>query len=337
MASLTANSFSPKPNPEFRAILESGPPPELPSKDPVELRNITNVVKDQARATAGPPPEGVKEYDIAIPTRDKSKISARVYAPAEGQKQNSPLFVFFHGGGYCIGSSKDESETNRVLALEVGITVVSIEYRLAPEHRFPTCVHDGFDALTWIIENSASLHTDPSAGLIVGGVSSGGNIAQAIVYMNRDNGQQLKITGQFLSVTNLLPPPVVPEKYKERYNSVEENKDFAIPPQEFIQIFMGAYQPDQQSPLFVPFNHPKGHSQIPPTYLQVCGLDSLRDEELIYESVLREDYKIPTRMDVYDGLPHHFWEFFPQLTSLVEKRIRDTVEGVKWLLNPSGK
>lgn len=95
---------------------------------------------------------------------------------------------------------------------------------------------------------------------------------------------------------------------------------------------LGAYKPDITSPLMVPFNHPNGHAGIPPTYIQVCGLDGLRDENLIYERVLREEYSIPTRLDFYPGLPHHFWEFFPQLTKQVEQRTKDTIDGFRWLL-----
>lgn len=102
-------------------------------------------------------------------------------------------------------------------------------------------------------------------------------------------------------------------------------------------IATAAYKPDLNSPLFVPFNNPKGHHGIPPTFFQVCGLDPLRDEELIYERVLREEYGTLTRPDYYPGLPHHFWEFFPQLSEQKERRIQETVSGFQWLLEIGGK
>lgn len=88
-----------------------------------------------------------------------------------------------------------------------------------------------------------------------------------------------------------------------------------------------------KSPLALPFLHPSGHAGIPPTYIQVCGLDALRDEGLLYGRFLQEEHGIATRVDLYPGLPHHFWEFFPQLTTHIEKRTEDTVKGVLWLLN----
>ncbi|PVH69450.1 alpha/beta-hydrolase [Cadophora sp. DSE1049] len=321
--------MGPKPDPEFEKILKSAPQPPLPSRDIHFLREQTNTLNAKSRH---PIPAGIKEYKVTIPVQDGSAISAQVYKPSFPQGK-SPLYLAFHGGGYCIGSSEDESETNRALALELGFVVVSVEYRLAPEQKFPTCVYDGFDALKWVAANAASLDANLAAGLIVGGVSSGGNIAMAVIYLNRDNDSPVTITGQFLSVANVLPPPVVPEKYKSAYKSVSENKDYAIPPAELIEVFMGAYQPDLNSPLFVPFNHPNGHKGIPATYMQVCELDDLRDEELIYERVLREEAGIHTRLEFYEGLPHHFWEFFPTMDGHVKKRVRNTVAGFKWLLD----
>lgn len=96
--------------------------------------------------------------------------------------------------------------------------------------------------------------------------------------------------------------------------------------------FADAYTPDSNSPLFACAVHPSGHAEIPPTYLQACGLDPLRDETFIYERILREENGIATRVDLYPGLPHHFWEFFPQLRKHVEKRTDDTVKGIQWLL-----
>ncbi|KAL2782396.1 Alpha/Beta hydrolase protein [Aspergillus keveii] len=325
------------PHPAFQEIAAAqGGKPSLPSDvDILTLRNVTNTAKAKARESNGPPPSGLTERDIEIPMRDGTKILAHVYSPSEGADDNElPLFVFFHGGGFCIGNRHDDWKSNRAIALRNRVVVISPEYRLAPEYPFPYAVHDGLDAVQWVAANARVVHplASPSAGLIVGGTSSGGNVANAVVYLNRDQEYPVKVTGQFLSVPPLLPPPVVPEKYRPDYISFGSNKQYSIPSGDIVSLFMGAYRPDITSPLMVPINHPSGHSGVPPTYFQVCGLDGLRDENLIYERILREENSVPTLLHFYPGLPHHFWEFYPQLTEEAEKRTEDTIRGLQWLL-----
>ncbi|KAB8216983.1 Alpha/Beta hydrolase protein [Aspergillus novoparasiticus] len=338
---------SSRPDPEFEqaccpnplgltlkvANCQSSPP--LPSKVPVErLRTVTNVLKAEAREALGGPPPNLTERDIEIPIRDGRSILAYVYAPSQDTVTDAlPILVFFHGGGFCIGSRHDDLESNRIIATEAGVIIVSLEYSLAPEYPFPQAIHDGIDALHWVANNPSQVHPSASlqAGLIVAGTSAGGSIANAVVYLNRDLGSPVKVTGQLLSVAPLLPISMVPERYKDDYVSHEQNRDIA-PILELTCCFGNAYKPDPTSPLFACAVHPSGHAKIPPTYLQACGLDALRDETFIYERILRQENDIDTRVDLYPGLPHHFWEFFPQLRKHVEKRTDDTVKGIQWLL-----
>jgi acetyl esterase/lipase len=129
----------------------------------------------------------------------------------------------------------------------------------------------------------------------------------------------------------LVTPAVVPEKYKELYLSYEQNKNAPVLPQAAIDMFMKACQADERDPLWAPFIHPKGHADLPPAYFQVCGWDPLRDDALIYERVLREEYDIKTKLDVYPGLPHDFETFFPMLKS-ADKFCGDKIKGMGWLL-----
>jgi Esterase/lipase len=117
----------------------------------ISLRNLTNQAKKAAREAHGLHPD-VSEHDIEIPIRDSSTIPARVYYPAEKVKTNTslPILIFFHGGGFCIGNRHDDFESNRAIALRNKAVVVCPEYRLAPEHPFPTAVHDGLDVLQWV-------------------------------------------------------------------------------------------------------------------------------------------------------------------------------------------
>lgn len=179
--------------------------------------------------------------------------------------------------------------------------------------------------------NAKTLGADPQKGFIVGGTSAGGNLASIMALLARDEQLSPPLTGVLLLIPALLDPTVVPEKYKHRYQSYEQNKDAAVLPVSAMTLFKHNYKPEVSSPLYSPILHPKGHGGLPPFYFQVCGMDPLRDEALIYEKILREEYAVSTKLDVYQGVPHAFWSFFPAL-KVSTRFVEDTVKGMTWLL-----
>jgi acetyl esterase/lipase len=237
----------------------------------------------------------------------------------------------YHGGGFTIGSPEGEERSCRNFVQALGAVCISAAYQLAPEHPFPGAPKSAWDSLRWAAANAKSFGADPSLGFVVGGTSAGGNLSAVLAHLARDEKLSPPLTGQYLSIPALLPPAVVPEKYKEFYLSSTQNENAPVLPKGAIDMFMAAYKPDDYDPLYVPFNNPKGHADLPPAYFQVNGLDPLRDEALIYERVLREEYGIKTKLDMYPGLPHGFWGFFPMLKASDQFRI-DMVEGMGWLL-----
>ena len=126
----------------------------------------------------------------------------------------------------------------------------------------------------------------------------------------------------------------LPEKYRKDAHSWEQNKNAAILSQKACDLFFDNYVPnhaDRGNELFSPLNFKTGHAGLPPTFLQICGADPLRDEALIYERVLREEEGIKTKVNVYPGLPHGFWSVFNTLPSS-RKFVEESVKGVQWLL-----
>ncbi|KAF5243295.1 hypothetical protein FANTH_8244 [Fusarium anthophilum] len=236
----------PEPDAAFAKMLEDSPkpPPLSANVDISALRQHTNAEKAKFREGLGDAGPGLTERDIKIPL-DRRELDAYVYAPLGKFPAGSlPVYLFFHGGGFCIGSRFDDMEANRRLALEANIVVVSLEYSLAPEHPFPQAVYDGLDTLKWITRNTNAVHPSASVsrGLIIGGTSAGGNIANAVVYLNRDQDDSVQVTGQFLSVPPLLPLPVVPEKYREYYLSFEQNHSITVLPPDLVGKFMELLQ-----------------------------------------------------------------------------------------------
>lgn len=161
---------------------------------------------------------------------------------------------------------------------------------------------------------------------------------------------QPPLTGVHLSIPSTIDDKAVPDKYRNEHTSVGDNKNAPILDEGAMKLFRGIfcslwvqelaltaisstenYAADSHSPLKSPLLFETGHSGLPPTHLQVCGLDPLRDDGLIYERVLREDCGVKTRMDLYPGLPHGFWVWWPTAEFSVKQQ-KDSIDGLGWLL-----
>ena len=243
----------------------------------------------------------------------------------------------FHEGGWVMGELADEDLNCRMFTRDLGAVCVNVEYRLAPEHPFPTAIIDSYSVIEWCAKtaspSSPILPADPTQGFIVGVASAGGNIAAVLSQKSRDQSLSPSLTGQYLCVPALLYPESVPEKWRAEYRSRYEPVSDPIlrPYTGVISPFTAALKPDLSSPMFNPLLHPNLRG-LPPAYFQLAGLDPLRDEGLLYERVLREENDTKTKLDVYDGFGHMFWTRWPALERSKEFR-KDTLAGVKWLLD----
>ena len=258
----------------------------------------------------GPIPDEVTESEHQVPARDGYSIRVRVYVPRKQPTEGSPIIVMMHEGGWIMGDLTDEDQNSRLFARDLDAVCVNVEYRLAPEHPFPTGVNDCHDVVRWIASTAPSsiLPGDPKQGFIVGGASAGGNLSAVLCQIARDEGLNPPLTGQYLCVPALLSINAVPEKWKNDYRSRYESTNDPVLKfnRDAATSLNHELKPDEASPLFSPLLHPnlKG---LPPAYFQIGGLDPLRDEALIYERVLREESGIETKMDIYEGFGHMFW------------------------------
>jgi len=210
---------------------------------------------------------------------------------------------------------------------------VNVDYRLAPEYPFPTPVNDAYDALKWTADNFTELGGNPVKGFLVGGISAGANFAAIVSHLYANDKLSPPLSGSYLSIPATIAPEVLPSKYKDVYLSREQNSKAPILNDDSIKLLESLYKPDPTSPLRSPIVF-ESHKGLPPTYFQICGMDPLRDEALIYEEILRVDNGIKTKVDVYPGLPHGFWSWFPD-AQFSKKFQEDCVNGMSWLLEQS--
>ncbi|PNS20630.1 Hormone-sensitive lipase [Sphaceloma murrayae] len=314
-------------DPELDALLKANP---LPTPDWSDLQGFRKM-RHQMELARGPNAEQAKlESTQTIPMRDGFESEIRIHRPADSTGSKRPLIVLLFGGGFIVGSNMQLGPYARAMAALYNAVVVTLNYRLAPEHKFPTQINDAWDSVSWLAKNAPSIGADPAAGFVLGGVSAGGNLTAVVAQKAKDEGLSPPLTGLWVCIPVLLTDETVPEKYKHLFFSRKQNENAPVFNMQAINRVDGYLEADHKSPLWSPFNTPGAHKGLPPAYFQVCGMDPLRDDGLIYEAVLREN-GVKTRLDVYPGVPHAHFSYLPNLQSS-KKAIVETVQGIGWLL-----
>jgi len=313
-------------HPELEELLKTV---DLPAADWSDLAKVRAFRHELELSRMGTAEQQKLESTLKIRMRDGFESEVRIHKPANPPAK-SPLVVLYFGGGFVVGSNLQLGPYARAIAQLYGATVVTINYRLAPEHKFPTAPHDAWDSTVWLAENAASFGADPSAGFVIGGVSAGGNLTAVVAQKAVSEGLSPPITGLWVCVPVLLTHETVPEKEKHLFFSREQNAKAPVFNQHAIDAVDGYLGQDHKSPEFSPFNVPGAHKALPKSYFQVCGLDPLRDDGLIYERTLREN-GVETKMDVYPGVPHAHFSLVPQL-KISQKASVDTIMNFGWLL-----
>ncbi|GME42209.1 putative lipase 2 protein [Neofusicoccum parvum] len=325
-------------HPELKAIVDVSPPePHI-----ADLNLPMAVMREEHDKHFIPVPgvnvvlswDGVHKTVIKIPVSDGAEIDAWLYQPESAPTGGSPLVVLYHGGGWCAGGPEMEEPLCVKAVQNFGAVALSVDYRLAPENPFPTGVTDCCDALAWISKNATTLKATPSRGFIIGGESTGatGSLVSALRARSEQNLLTHPITGMWLAVPSVLTEEVVPEKYQAEYRSMEQCADAPGVDRRAMKYLQDKLNPDVHDGRFNPFLWKDGHKGLPKCYFQICGLDPQRDEDLLFERHLREEYGIETKVDIYPGLSHAFWGFYPQM-EVSRKAVGDTVKGLAWLLS----
>ncbi|KIW84618.1 hypothetical protein Z517_00006 [Fonsecaea pedrosoi CBS 271.37] len=260
-------------------------------------------------------PEPGKDYQVLnkeAVVRDGARIGLKIYKP-QNSNNDTVLVLKSHGGGWVVGSHEVEEVDNRFLAAKAGATVVSVDYRMAPEYKFPYAINDCFDVLKWCKSHASDLGINPEKIIVAGG-SAGGNIAAVLALKARDEGVT-GIIGQILNIPVTCHPDLFPsDKYEG--GSYQQNKDASIIDAPKMRWFWDQYLPDVQPDPYASPLLAKDLSNLPPALIQVAGMDPLRDEGLAYAEALKAAQNSVT-VNTFKGLPHGFY-FFPQLKQTLE-------------------
>ena len=246
------------------------------------------------RATKGEP-EQVGKVEDRIIKGPGGDIAVRIYTP--NGRGPFPLLVYFHGGGWVVGSIETVDASCRSLTNLANCVTVSVEYRLAPEHKFPAAPEDCYAATRWTALNAASFNGDP-AHIAVGGESAGANLAAAVALMAQERGAP-SLTHQ------LLLYPVM--NYAFDMPSHKENAEGYFLTTDMMQWFWGLYlqnATDGENPLASPLRA-KRLQGIAPATIYTAEFDPLRDEGAAYATKLREA-GIAVEYKCYEGLIHGF-------------------------------
>jgi acetyl esterase len=263
--------------------------------DPAEARAFF----EQMNVPDGSPPAARVE-DRTIPGPG-GEIAVRIYAPEAPAPEDAgalPVLVYFHGGGFVIGSIETHDGTCRQLARGADCVVVSVDYRLAPEHTFPAAPEDCYAATAWVAEHAAEIGADP-ARIAVGGDSAGGNLAAVVCLMARDR------SGPALAHQLLIYPVT---DYAFETGSYRENAEGYMLTLPMMKWFWNHYLADPAegagelaSPL-----RAANLAGLPSATVLTAEFDPLRDEGEAYAQRLSEA-GVKTQLTRYDGVFHGFF------------------------------
>ena len=240
-----------------------------------------------------PPPKVDRVQDIAVPVRDGHCCAARLYAPHSDSLL--PVLLYLHGGGFTVGSLTTHDVLCRQLSRQGHCAVLSLDYRLAPEYRFPTALHDAWDALNWLVGEGTALGLD-TGRVAMGGDSAGGTLTAVCALMARDAG--LKLALQLLIYPGCTGRNDLPshQAYGQGFLLDVDTIDW------FFDHYIDATERDDWR--FAPLNAPD-HSGVAPAWMGLAECDPLVDGGTRYADALRMA-GVPVDLEIYRGMVHGF-------------------------------
>ena len=244
-----------------------------------------DVAREKLRLLKAPPEmlPNLRIEERTVGYGDLTDVPVRIYWPPIAAHDNLPVVVFYHGGGWCLGDLETHDPVARAHAIGAEAIVVSVDYRLAPEHPFPAGIDDSWAALRWVGEHAAELGGDPNR-IAVAGDSAGGNISAVMAQLARDNAGP-PLVFQLLWYPSLTADLSLP--------SYTENADAPMLDHDVIAALVSWYVPDMDisDPTALPSTLAPANaadlSGLPPAFIGTAEHDPVRDDGARYAELMR--------------------------------------------------
>ena len=284
-------------DPQVQVVLDLVIKSGRPAYNQLSPKDARQLFRDTRPASTPAPPEIGVVRDLVVDTA-AAPIPVRLYRPAGAASDVAlPTLVFFHGGGWVIGDLETHDVLCRQITAAAGVAVIAVDYRMAPEYKFPTAVDDAWAATRWVVANAGRLGVDP-ARIAVGGDSAGGNLAAVVALMARDAGApSIKFQALLYPVTDVGTETGSYRSFADGYLLSRDAMKW------FFDHYLKAPEDAADwrvSPLRAP-----SLAGLPPALVVTAGFDPLRDEGEAYARALR-DAGVRVDYICYGGMIHGF-------------------------------
>jgi acetyl esterase/lipase len=291
-------------DPQVAAVLtaaaeQNGPPPAPPVGDVAARRVALDAMLDYFNNQAQPAASAVEITDHMIRAHDGTALLARWYKqPPSESSQSRAAVLYLHGGGMIVGSVPIfDGPVSRYVA-RTGVPMLSVEYRLAPEHPHPTPVEDAYAGLVWLAANAAELGIDPGR-IAVMGDSAGGGLAAGVTILSRDRGGP-PVARQLLIYPMLDDRTTTPDLYIAPFAGWSYDDNITA----WNALLGTGHEQRAVDPSAAP-GRLADATGLPPAYIEVGQLDVFRDEGIRYALTLSRA-GVPVEFHLHPGVPHEY-------------------------------